>query len=151
MVNYTPKLEPTQSSIDQQTNLTAKDFMLTSSLTVAIDMNVVEALNLICEHNVSGVAVVDKDQKILGYLSGKDCLKYVLDMKYYNEAPGIVGDYMAKSLITLKPTDTLMYTVELFIKNHFQTYPVVDDGILVGTVTRAQVMDQIRKMGQTSW
>ncbi|MDD0853598.1 CBS domain-containing protein [Halobacteriovorax sp. GB3] len=151
MVNYTPKLEPTQSSIDQQTNLTAKDFMLTSSLTVPIDMNVVEALHLICEHNVSGVPVVDKDQKILGYLSGKDCLKYVLDMKYYNESPGIVGDYMAKSLITLKPTDTLMYTVELFIKNHFQTYPVVDDGILVGTVTRAQVMDQIRKMGQTSW
>ncbi|EQC44639.1 CBS domain protein [Bacteriovorax sp. BSW11_IV] len=151
MVNYTPNLSQVESTIDQQTGLTVQNIMNRSWATVTTETNILEALNIICDNATTGLIVVDRDMKVLGLISEKDCLKYALDLKYYNHGQGVVGDYMAKSLITLKPTDSLLYAVELFIKNHFQLYPVVEDGILKGVITRRMIVNELRKMGQTSW
>lgn len=151
MVNYTPNLSQVESSIDHQTGLRVSDFMDRSWPTITMETNILQALNIICDNEVTGLVVVDRDMRVLGLLSEKDCLKYALDLKYYNHGQGAVGDYMAKSLITLRPTDTLMHTVELFMKNHFQLYPVVEDGFLKGVVTRKMAVKEIQKMGQTSW
>lgn len=151
MVNFTPNLSQLESSIDQQTGLRVSDFMDKSWPTIAMETNILQALNIICDNEVTGLIVVDRDMRVLGLVSEKDCLKYTLDLKYYNHGPGTVGDYMAKSLITIRPSDSLMYTAELFIKNHFQIYPVVEDGFLKGVVTRRMLVKEIQKMGQTSW
>lgn len=151
MVNYTPNLSQVESTIDHQTGLRVQNIMDRSWATVTPETNILQALNIICDNAVTGLIVVDRDMKVLGLISEKDCLKYALDLKYYNHGPGVVGDYMAKSLISLKPTDTLLHTVELFMKNHFQLYPVVEDGLLKGVVTRKMVVNELRKMGQTSW
>jgi predicted transcriptional regulator len=152
MVNYTHHLVKHQSELEMQSNKTAEDIILKSALTLKEDNNIVEACDLLASHGLSGAPVITNTGKLIGFLSEKDCLKYLLDMKYYNDAPGVVGDFMSRTLMTINRNETLLYITELFMKNHFQMYPVVDeDGIFLGVVTRKRLFGELNRLKQTSW
>ena len=101
---------------------------------------------------MTGAPVVNENGKLLGYLSQKDCLKYMLDLRYHNQAGGNVEQYMATTLMTIHPDESVLYIVELFISNNFQSYPVVDsDGILLGVITRSKALQVMLSMKGASW
>ncbi|EQC52219.1 CBS domain-containing protein [Bacteriovorax sp. DB6_IX] len=152
MVNYTHHLVKPESDLEMQSNKTAEDIILKSALTLKEDMSIVEACDLLANHGLSGAPVTTSTGKLIGFLSEKDCLKYLLDMKYYNNEGGIVGDFMSRTLMTIHKNETLLYITELFMKNHFQMYPVVDeDGIFLGVVTRKRLFNELNRLNQTSW
>lgn len=152
MVNYTHHLVKPESDLEMQSNKTAEDIILKSALTLKEDMSIVEACDLLANHGLSGAPVTTSRGKLIGFLSEKDCLKYLLDMKYYNNEGGIVGDFMSRTLMTIHKNETLLYITELFMKNHFQMYPVVDeDGIFLGVVTRKRLFNELNRLNQTSW
>jgi CBS-domain-containing membrane protein len=54
----------------------AKDIMTVSTISVSKNNNVKAALDLLAEHNISGLPVVDDEKKVVGIISGSDILRY---------------------------------------------------------------------------
>ncbi|MCY4524422.1 MAG: CBS domain-containing protein, partial [Halobacteriovoraceae bacterium] len=73
------------------------------------------------------------------------------EMKYYNSHPGKIVDYMSKAVLTIKTTASIFDAIELFTKNSFHCYPVVERGKIVGAVDRRTVLSVVNKLGQTTW
>jgi predicted transcriptional regulator len=151
MVNYTPKLVKVESDLNNSISTHVLKITNASYKTLTADMNVAEAIDIITKNKLTGAPVVNSSGHLEGYLSAKDCLKFNLDMKYYNESPGLVKNYMSKKLITLNQNDSILHIVELFINNHYQAYPVMDNGRYVGMVTRQTILETVNKLKQTTW
>lgn len=152
MVNYTPELQKEQSAFEEQTSRSARDIMIKSVPTLDRHMSIVKACDVIDRHNMTGAPVIDHDNRLIGFLSQKDCLRYILDLKYYNDGPTAVSTLMSKTVMTIHPGESILYLAELFTKNNYQMYPVVDEeGILLGVITRTILFREITRMSQTTW
>lgn len=152
MVNYTSGFQKVDSNFDMQTSKTAKDIMIRAVTTLGAQMSISEACEIVDRHNMTGAPVVDEKNKLIGFLSQKDCLKFLLDLKYYNDGPKAVANYMSKTVMTVDESESILYLCELFIKNNYLMYPVIDDeGLLLGIVTREILFREITKLSPTSW
>lgn len=54
----------------------AEDIMTSPTKTIGKENNVKEALELLAENNISGIPVIDQDNKIIGIISGADIIRY---------------------------------------------------------------------------
>ena len=117
-----------------------RDFMTTLMVTLRQDMGIYEAIKILLKNKTSGAWVLDENKMLLGVLSEKDCLR-IFANKAFNQIPtGLVADYMSKSMKSLHPDDDLFKVAELFLKNPFRRLPVIEHGILIGQVSRYDVL-----------
>lgn len=151
MVNYTPAIVGKINDTEINTESLIKDHMSNAFITLDEHMPITEATSSLLKMNLSGAPVVNSSSELIGFLSEKDCLKCVLETKYYNQTPTTVGQFMSKKLITLSPNDSLLHVVELFLKNNFQMYTVVDDHRVVGIVSRKMILNSVTNLRQTKW
>ena len=118
-----------------------RDFMSTQLVTLSPEMPIFKAITLLLKHKVSGAPVVDEQKKLLGILSEKDCLAVFANEAFFSEtAGGLVSDYMTRDVMTLDPEDEVFKAAGIFMKQSFRRLPVVDDGILVGQISRRDVL-----------
>ena len=127
-----------------------REFMATRLVTLTPDMDIFTAMRLLLQHRVSGAPVIDKDQHLLGILSERDCLRVFASGAYYKEAGGCVADYMSKVLETVGPDDELFQVADVLLANSFRRLPVVEDGKLVGQVSRRDVLMASLKLCEES-
>lgn len=120
--------------------LVVREFMVTSVVTLAPDMDIFQAMRLLIQSRISGAPVVTLHQELVGVLSEKDCLRVFASGAYYSGAGGTVSDYMTRQVTTLSPDDDLFQAAELLLAHSFRRLPVVDDGRLVGQVSRRDVL-----------
>ena len=121
-------------------SLKVKDWMSADLLTFALTTNVVDAMDLLLKHGISGAPVVDDEGSLVGIVSEVDLIQVVVQDSYYNEPVGIVADFMRANVETVT-SDTDIFTIaEKFIREHRRRYPVVDRGVLVGQISRRDVL-----------
>ncbi len=152
MVNYTPAVmgkEEYKDSVSSGTKV--REYMVENFETISENQTILEATEMLLRLNLTGAPVVDKHGGMIGFLSEKDCLKFVLDSKYYNHAPSTVTHYMSTQVMSISPNDSLTSVVELFLRNNFQIYPVVEEGRVIGTVSRQKILKSISDLDETSW
>ena len=77
--------------------------------------------------------MVDDAGNLVGVLSEVDLMEVIIQDSYYDEAQGIVGDYMRTPVDTIDPDMDIYSLAERFHKEHRRRYPVVKNGKLVGT------------------
>jgi CBS domain-containing protein len=128
------------------TSITAKEIMAKSLVTLRADMSLTEAIEVLLKSKVSGATVVDEDRHVVGVLSEKDCLR-IFAVGAYNTLPhGNVGEYMSKPVTTIAPDTDLFTIAELFMKHSFRRLPVLENGVLVGQVSRRDVLESSRRL-----
>ena len=126
------------STID---TLRVSDYMKTDVFTLPPDTNIMRAIFLLCEQDLSGVPIVDADNRLLGILTERDCIRTALQSGYFDEVTGSVAEFMtAAPITTAGPDDSLIDVAELFANSPFRRCPVVADGRLVGIICRRDVM-----------
>ncbi len=103
-------------------------------------MNVVEAMEDLLKHRISGAPVVDEAGNMVGILSEVDLMQVVVQDSYYDESVGIVEDYMRVDVDVIDPELDIYTLAEKFIKEHRRRYPVVSNGKLVGQISRRDVL-----------
>lgn len=141
---------------------TASDVMTTPAPTVSPDMTVKELSKHLLEHHLDGVCVVS-DGELLGVVTSMDLIYkekkvhlptffFFLDAviptsspaKTYEEvmkmAGSTVGDILTHDPITVAPTTPLDEVASKMVDKHLTILPVMDDGALVGLVTKNRVM-----------
>lgn len=117
-----------------------KDFMARRLVTFAPNTNVVTAMNEFLEKKISGAPVVDEDGQMVGILSEVDLMQVVVQDSYYDESVGIVSEYMRTDVDTIDAEMDIYTLAEKFVKEHRRRYPVVQDGRLVGQISRRDVL-----------
>jgi len=106
--------------------------------------NVVQALGVLLDHRISGAPVVDDAGELVGILSEVDLMEVIVQDSYYDEAQGIVADYMRSSVDTIDPDMDIYTLAERFHKEHRRRYPVVKNGKLVGQISRRDVLRAVQ-------
>lgn len=117
-----------------------RDWMSRRVVTFRPEMDLREAIDLLLRHKISGAPVVDRDGRLVGILSKRDCLKIAFKSSYHQEQAGPVSAYMTPDVKTVAPDDPLVSVAERFLATTFRRYPVVDGGRVVGVISRHDVL-----------
>ncbi len=145
----------------------AKDIMTAPTISVSKDNNVKAALNLLAEHNISGLPVIDNDGKVVGIVSGSDIIRYSQQKKVmpvssisfwvspYSETDDIasvrngfeilhrtiIENVMTRKVYTVSMDTPISEVAKLMINRKINRVPVVDnDGKLTGIISRADLV-----------
>jgi len=128
-----------------------REVMATGLLTLKPDMPIFQAIILLIKNKVSGAPVVDENNSLVGILSEKDCLRVFANEAFFSEtAGGAVMNYMTKDVITVDPDSEVFAAADLFMRNAFRRLPVVEDGSLIGQVSRRDILMASLRMVEES-
>lgn len=128
-----------------------REVMATGLLTLNPETPIFQAILLLLKNRVSGAPVVNDTGTLVGVLSEKDCLRIYANEAFFSQnAGGMVSDYMSTQLLTADPDDDVFKAADIFLKNSFRRLPVVDDGHLVGQISRRDVLQASLRIMQES-
>ena len=151
MINFTPKfIKENKKKIIHET---ASDYMTTNVITFKADLEITDVTETIINRKISGAPVVNNEGEIIGIITEKDCLRVIYDEKYHNLFPnqGKVTNYMSKKVITVDYNIKIYELASLFMKSNFRRYPVLENGKMVGVISRRDVLKACKKIKKTSW
>ncbi len=112
--------------------------------TLREDQDILAATDFLIEAHVTGAPVVDADNRVVGILTEKDCLKLLtMGTSEADEPVGTVGDYMQRNVVTITPNMNIYYAAGLFLHHNFRRLPVVENGHLVGAITRFDILKAV--------
>ena len=118
-----------------------KTIMTTDLVTVSPDTPIFEALDLIKRHRVSGMPVVTNFGQVVGILTEKDLLRVLIEKNV--DVKDKVEDYMSREVICFTEEDNAMEICKFFMRTNIRRVPIVRDGILVGIVSRRDIVGLI--------
>ena len=119
-------------------------YMDTTVPTLSPTTLVLDAVDFLLKHGVTGAPVVDEDGMLLGILTEKDCLKVVVHAPQPDNVQEHVVDFMTKEVRSIPPNMDVYFAAGLFLKENFRRFPVVENGRLVGAITRFDMLRAIR-------
>jgi tRNA nucleotidyltransferase (CCA-adding enzyme) len=128
--------------------LTARELMSSPVRTIRPDTTISEAQRILLRYGHSGLSVVDEKDHLVGIVSRRD-----IDLALHHgfgHAP--VKGYMTKNLKTITPQTSLPEIESLMVTYDIGRLPVLEDGDLVGIVTRTDVLRQLHQAkGTGDW
>jgi CBS domain-containing protein len=122
------------------TPMTARQFMVTDLVTLSPKMDVVEAVQTLLRNRISGAPVVDSEGRYLGVFSEKCAMQVLLDAAYEPLPTSEVQAFMDTGAQTIAPGTHLLSIAQVFLLTPYRLLPVVEDGMLLGQVSRRDVL-----------
>ena len=119
--------------------LTARDLMSSPVRTIRPNTKINEAQRILLRYGHSGLSVVDQQDQLVGIISRRD-----LDLALHHgfgHAP--VKGYMTKDVKTITPETSMADIQSLMVTYDIGRLPVLEDGQLMGIVTRTDVLRQL--------
>ena len=123
-----------------------RDYMATRLVTLSPETEILRAVNTLLKHDIASAPVLDEDLNLVGILTERDCIRVALNAGYHSEYGGQVSDYMSKDVQTIAADDGIVDAAKLFFGQRFHRYPVMEDGRLVGFLSRRDVMHALEKL-----
>lgn len=125
---------------------TVREFMDRHVQTIPPDSDIMDAVDFLLEKRVTGALVANSKGELVGILTEYDCLRLLTHGDARGEAPqGKVKDFMTADVQTIPPTMDIYYCAGLFIKVSFRRFPVVENGRLVGAITRFDLLRAVHR------
>ncbi len=126
--------------------LNGGDIMTKKLITFTPETQVLNAIDTLISYRISGAPVLDDEGNLVGMLSEIDCMETFVQSAYHNEIGGLVKDFMSTNVKTISSSMGIVDLAEYFQETHFRRLPVVDNGKLVGQVSRRDVLRAIQKL-----
>lgn len=146
----------------------AKDIMTVSPITVKPDTEIKSAAELMAKNNISGLPVVEDGNQLVGIVTEGDLLgkhKEINPPAYLEILGGIillestkrffselkkyvatqVGEIMSDEVITVEEDATIEELATTMSENNIKRLPVTSKGILMGIVSRADILRAMSK------
>jgi CBS domain-containing protein len=141
----------------------AADVMVSKVITVGPDAQLQDVAKTLLANRISAMPVVAADGKLIGIISEGDLMRRVesgterrrswwlelmtgreaLAAEYVKEHSRKVSDVMTRDVITVKPETPLGEIATLLERNGIKRVPVVQDGKVVGIVSRANLLQAL--------
>ena len=123
-----------------KSGICARDMMITRVKTVTPDTQVIDAVNMLLKHGFSGAPVLDENGALVGILSEKDCIQALMRAVVEQLPSSQVQHVMTKDVITVTPDTHILTIAHMFINKPIRRLPVVDNGQLVGQISRRDLL-----------
>jgi CBS domain-containing protein len=124
----------------------ARNYMSVRLVTLTPEMDIHRAIKLLLKHRISGAPVVDAQGNLMGVLSKKDCLRVAFSASYHKELGGPVADYMTTQVQTIDADTDIVEVVEKFLHGPYRRFPVMENGRLVGQISRHDVLRALEEL-----
>lgn len=124
-------------------NATVESCMTADPLCFAPEDDIVYAMRVLLERHFSGAPVVDRDGRLVGVLSKKDCLGIIYHTAYHQDWGGQVEQYMSREVESVDAGTSVLEAAERFLNSNFRRFPVLRDGRLVGQISRCDILRAI--------
>ena len=125
-----------------------RDYMSRRIVSFTKDIEILRALHLMHEHDISNAPVVDEREMLIGILSDRDCIRGVLQGTYHSEFAGQVRDFMTEKVETVGPDEGLIDVAQRLVDLPHRLYPVVTGGDLVGVISRRDIIAALTEKWQ---
>jgi CBS domain-containing protein len=140
-----------------------KDAMITRTIRISHDANMYRAAEVVVLSRVSDLLVVGESDEFIGVLSEGDILRAALpDMEEITSEGGSLDTaygiflkkgkelsklpilpYVIREPIVLDPEDHIAKAATLMIDRNIRLLPVIKDGKLVGSISRADICQTV--------
>jgi len=125
---------------------TVREFMDKFVETLSPDTDIWDAVDFLLEKRVTGALVANSKGGLVGILTESDCLKLLTLGGADHDAPkGKVKDFMTKAVESIPPSMDIYYVAGLFLTKNFRRLPVVEDGRIVGAITRFDILRAVQR------
>lgn len=120
---------------DQFNGIQISDLMSYPVVTVSPETKMSQAYTLLSEKGHKGLPVLDED-RLVGIISKRDFWK----AKKPSALKAPIKAFMTKDVLTIEPATSPMQAARLMIKHDIGRLPVVEDGSVIGIITRSDAM-----------
>jgi len=119
----------------------------TEVFSIAPEATVLDALNMMAEHNV-GALLVMSDGEMAGIISERDCIRKV-DVMGRNAKDTKVKEIMTSNVVTLEASHPLEECMSLMIEKNFRHMPVCEGKELLGILSVRDVLKEVIEVQQS--
>ena len=146
--------------------ITAAELMTSQPVTVSPETGIGKVAELLVERRISAVPVCRPDGSLAGIISELDVMKPFRDsirrkrdrwlglmaegealsqefLDYLREDTKSAADLMMRQVVTASPTTTLGEIAELMVAHGVKRIPIIEDGRVVGIVSRSDLIRAI--------
>lgn len=120
--------------------LTVRDYMTAHPVVFKPETDIFGAIRQLISHKITGAPVVDDQGRLLGLFSELDCMRVVASASYFEEMPGKVHDIMTSDIEVVTGNTSIVELAEIFARSNLRQLPVVENGQLVGVISRVDVL-----------
>lgn len=119
---------------------TARDFMVKKLVTLQPEMDVLEAVQRLLKNKISGAPVVGPKGELIGIFTEKCAMQVLLDAAYEQLPTNKIRLFMDDKPQSIAPGTQLLSIAQVFLLTTHRQLPVVEEGRLIGQVSRRDVM-----------
>lgn len=129
------------------------DYMTADLITFREDQSVLEVMQSLIKHKISGGPVVNSKNELLGIISDADCMKQISESRYFNMPIGDVRvkDYMQRDVSTITKDVNIFDCASLFYKHNCRRFPVLEGGKLIGQISRKDLLCAAVEIRGQNW
>ncbi len=145
--------------------------IMTRDVTTATpDTTIAQLAHVISEKNLGGLPIVDENGELVGIVTESNLLPKMKKVPFSNiklpalfhewvDEPGIeplfklardkkAGEVMSTKVVSVEPNDTVLAAAIILGERGFRRLPVVEDGRLVGIVSRGDILRALAKANE---
>ncbi|MGI9508581.1 MAG: CBS domain-containing protein [Geminicoccaceae bacterium] len=127
-----------------------RDYMTREVVSFHREDEILKALHVMHQHDISAAPVLDDQGTLIGILSDRDCIRGVLQATYHSEFAGLVGEFMSDQVETVGPDEGLIDATRQLVELPHRLYPVLAGGDLVGVISRRDIIVALTENWQWS-
>lgn len=114
-----------------------RDIMSKIVVSVRPEATLIDAVKVLTKHHLSGAPVVSKDGAVVGFISEPNLMDVLFDEESRARP---VSEYMSAEVQMVHVGDSIATAATMFAMYGFRRLPVVEDGRLIGVVTRRDLL-----------
>jgi predicted transcriptional regulator len=130
-----------------------EDYMTRKLITFHKDQLAVEVIEALIKNKISGAPVVNERNELVGIISDGDCMKLISESRYYNMPIGDmkIEQFMETEVPTIDKKANIFDCASLFHKHNCRRFPILENGKLIGQISRKDVLCAAMKLRGQNW
>ena len=130
-----------------------EDYMSRKLVTFSPEQSILEVMESFAKHRISGGPVMDDNGFLVGIISEADCMKQISESRYFNQPilDKSVERFMTKNVETIPHDMSIFDAAGIFDRHNRRRLPVMKDGLLVGQISRKDIVIAALKLSGENW
>ena len=138
---------------DFKASILVSDYMTKKLITFRPGQSIYEVMEVFAKHSISGGPVVNEKNEPVGIISEADCMKSISESRYFNMPilDKSVEKYMTKDISTINHDVNIFDAASHFYKAKRRRLPVLKNGMLVGQISRKDIVVAALRLQSHNW
>ncbi len=107
-------------------------------ISIGIEATVQNAIDVLAEHNIGAVVILNEAGELVGILSERDIIRAAARMANVSSLP--VSDLMTSDVVVGLPQDEVLSVVHIMTERRFRHLPIQDEDRLIGIVSIGDIL-----------